>query len=133
MLEDDEAGEPAAVDQRNAGPGALHAGEPGGHRGCCASPLDQPAVADRLEIEDEAVLLDMAEQRLGALAGAGTSPRSSSSAPAGLSRSMLVGEQQQAAGRAADVGERLHHPLLERRAVLALRPTVSVKRSHSWR
>ena len=108
------------------------AGQPGRHRRAARSPCDQPAVADRVEIEDEAALLDMAEQRLGAVAGRAAAPLQFQRA-GGRQPAMLVGEQQQAAGRAADVGERLHHALLERRAVVALRPTVSVKRSHSWR
>ena len=39
MLEDDEADQPAGVDQRNAGPGALELGQPGRAPAARASPL----------------------------------------------------------------------------------------------
>ena len=117
--EDDEAGDLAAMDQRHAGPGVVDRGEPCGH-GDARLALDQPAVADRVEIDHEAARFDMAEQRLGAVAGG---DRHVPVPAAGRRQAIaLVADHEQAAGRAADVGERLDHPLLDRRAGPALVP-----------
>ena len=95
MLEDDEAGEPAVVDQRNAGPGALDAGRASAGTAILASPLDQPAVADRVEVEDDrrpARYGGAAPRRRRRLRGSGAVQfqRAGGRQPA-----MLVGEQQQ--------------------------------------
>ena len=99
MLEDDEAGEPAVMDQRNAGPGARRARRARPAPAIRASPATSQPSRIASKSSDEAALLDMAEQRLGAVARGRQRRRSSSSAPAGRQPAMLVGEQQQA-GRA---------------------------------
>ena len=67
ISEDDEPREPAAMDERHARPGLIERGEPGRDRNAQLAERER-AVPDRVEVEHEAVRLDMAEQSLGAVA-----------------------------------------------------------------
>ena len=116
MLEDDEADEPVAVDQRHAGPGAVERGQPGRDREPrLARRRSQPA-RSRVEIEDVAALLRGSGCSASAsVAGLGQVVAPVPARRRRLSRHCSSASSSRPAGALGDVGERLDDPLLERR------------------
>ena len=120
MLEDDQADQLAGVDQGHAGPGLIHAGKPCRRQ----DPLVAPRPASRREstrIRRHSGPASMNRaQGFGAVARSAESARSSSSGQRATKRYCASRQQEDARRRSADIGERLYHSFLERRAVLAL-------------